>query len=241
MEKGSLKYKIFLTLSVLAIAIVFFMIVPKFYDNSRAEFTYTLLEDGTVTVDGYTGAPTKLEVPEQIDGYTVSAISNSAFTNKAELEKVILPETLRSIGEYAFYNCTGLKSVEAPGVEQVGYASFYGCYYLKEVTLSDNLRSIGDSAFASCTRLGSLSVPASCEYIGTDAFMACESLILDCSENEQAAEVAAQYGIPTSFAESDEWLLIRVGIVTLIAVAAVVILLWYLNHRKKVKKISKKA
>lgn len=248
MDKESLKYKIFLTLSVLAIAVVFFMIVPQFYDNSRAEFTYTLLEDGTVTIDGYTGDPKKLEVPEaleiDIDGEKVVcevvALSNSAFANKTELEKVILPDTLKSIGEYAFYNCTGLKRVEAPGVENIGFSAFYGCHYLKELTWSDDLKRIEDSAFASCTRLKSLSVPASCEYIGTDAFMACESLILDCSSNEKAAEVAAQYGIPTGFAESDDWVFLQAGLLTLATIGVLAAGMLWVKHRKKNKNNSKK-
>lgn len=235
MDKESLKYKIFLTLSVLAITVVFFMIVPEFYDNSRAEYTYTLLEDGTVTIDGYTGAPAKLEVPAEIDGYTVSALSESAFANKTELEKVILPDTLKEIGAYAFYNCTGLTDLEAPGLEKIGYSAFYGCFYLKNVAWSEQLQSIGDAAFASCTRLKSLKVPASCEYIGTDAFMACESLILDCSENEQAAQVAAQYGIPTDFTESDDWLLLQVGLLILAVLVVLAVVMILIKRRKKIK------
>lgn len=240
MDKNSLKYKIFLTLSVVAIAIVFFLIVPEFYDNSHAEFTYTQLEDGTLTIDGYTGSPEKLEVPAEIDGHKVVALSNSAFANKTELEKVILPDTLKTIGEHAFYNCTGLTEIEAPGIEQIGYSAFYGCHYLKKVTWSVSLKSIGDSAFASCTRLRSLSVPASCEYIGTDAFMACESLILDCSESDLAAQAAAQYGIPTGFAESDDWVLLRAGLLTLAAVALLIVVMVFLGRRKKIKKYAQK-
>lgn len=233
MDKESLKYKIFLTLAVLAITVVFFLIVPQFYDNSHAEYTYTLLEDGTVAIDGYSGEPSTLEVPGEIDGYTVSAISESAFANKSGLRKVILPETLKKIGDYAFYDCTGLTSVEAAGLEQIGHSAFYGCSALKKVTWSEELTHIGDSAFASCTKLASLTVPSSCEYIGTNAFMACESLVLDCSLNALAAEVAQQYGIPTDFSESDEWLLLRVGLLTLGAAAVMIAVLILFNRRKK--------
>lgn len=240
MEKDSLKYKIFLTLSVIAITVVFFLIVPQVYDNSHAEYTYTVLEDGTVAIDGYTGTPTKLEVPAELDGYTVSAISNSAFTNQSELKTVVLPDTVKQIGDHAFNNCAKLKTVEAPAVERIGLFAFYGCYYLKEITWSDHLQSIGDSAFASCTRLRSLKIPASCEAIGTDAFMACESLILDCSENELAASVAAQYGLPTGFAESDDYLLLQAGLLTLAAVGALAAVMLFIRYRKKIKNNTKK-
>lgn len=218
------------------ITVLFFLIVPQFYDNSQAEFTYTLLEDGTITIDGYTGSPKKLEVPSEIDGHSVSALSESAFANKQTLEKVILPESLIEIGDDAFYNCTGLREVEALGVKKIGYASFYGCYYLKKITWSAEIEHIGDSAFASCTRLKSLKIPESCAYIGTDAFMACESLVLDCSENEAAAAVAAQYGIATGFAETDDWVFLQAGLLTLAAVA-LLIFVWQIVKRKKNKKM----
>lgn len=235
MDKATLKSRIILLLSIIGITIVFFLIVPKFYDNSHAGYTYTLLEDGTVTIDGYTGSPSTLEVPSELDGYTVSAISKSAFTNKAELKKVILPESVKSIGEYAFYNCTALKTVEAVGLTSIGQSAFYGCSALKTVEWSSELQSIGDSAFASCIRLRSLAIPASCEYIGTDAFMACQSLTLDCSQNEVAVQVAEQYGIPTGFAESDDFLILLTAGIILGAVAILAVLLLVFTRRKKQK------
>lgn len=235
MDKDSLKYKILLTLSVLAITVAFFLIVPKFYDNNHAKYTYTLLEDGTVTIDGYTGAPSKLEVPKEIDGYTVSAISNSAFANKRELKEVTLPESVGSIGEYAFYDCTGLRSIEAPGTVRIGNYAFFGCSDLRSVDWSSELRSIGASAFASCLKLKSLKVPASCEEIGVDAFMACESLVLDCSENDMAAQVAAQYSIPTDFADSDDWILLQVGLIVLAVVAVLAAVMLIGRRRRKSK------
>lgn len=235
MDKDILKSRIVLLLSVIAITVIFFLIVPKFFDNSRAEFKYTPLEDGSVTIDGYTGSPSTLEVPSEIDGYTVSAISSSAFTNKAELEKVILPESVKTVGEYAFYNCASLKTVEASGLRTIEPFAFYGCAKLKSVEWSPELEKIGDSAFASCIQLRSLSVPASCTYIGTDAFMACQSLTLDCSQNELAAQVAAQYGIPTDFAESDDFLILITGCILLGVIAVGAVILFARAHRRKTK------
>lgn len=235
MEKDSLKYKIFLTLSVAAIAIVFFLIVPKFADNSNAEYTYTLLEDGTVTIDGYTGTPSKLELPEEIDGHVVSAISGNAFTNKSGIKTVILPANIKSVGEYAFYNCKDLTSVEGKGVVEIGRAAFYGCSSLKKVEWSPELAIIGDSAFASCTKLSAMTIPASCREIGVDAFMACESLVLDVSQNEEAAAVAAQYGIPTDFTDSDEWLIMLIGLIVLVVIVVLAVGMLIGRRRRKEK------
>ncbi len=241
MEKESIKYKILLTLSIAAAAAVFFLLALRFYDNSDAVYKYSLLEDGTVTIDGYTGNPSKLEVPEKLDGYTVSAVSESAFANKTDIKKVVLPESVNAIGAYAFYGCTGLKSVKAVGVETVGFSAFYGCTDLKKVEWSDRLQSIGDSAFARCIRLQSLKIPASCKEIGTDAFLSCESLTLDCSENEAAAAAALQYGIPTGFTESSDWVLLKAGLLTLVAVIALGGLYLLVKRFKKNKKNQKRA
>lgn len=236
MDKATLKSRITLLLSIIGITVLFFLLVPQLYDNSRAEFKYTLLEDGSITIDGYTGSPKTLEVPSEIDGYPVSAISSSAFTNKAELQKVILPDSVKTVGEYAFYNCTALKSVEASGLRVIEQFGFYGCTNLKKVEWSSEVEKIGDSAFASCIHLRSLEVPTSCTYIGTDAFMACQSLVLDCSQNELAAQAAEQYGIPTEFVKSDDFLILITGGIVLGVIAVAGVILLVRARRKKAKK-----
>ena len=75
--------------------------------------------------------------------------------------------------------------------------------------------------------LPSVKVPSSVTEIGADAFLGCESLVLDVSENTLAAEMAESYGIPTSFGDSGNfYMLLAVGFAVfgiLIFVAVLVI------------------
>lgn len=66
------------------------------------QYTYTVNEDDTITITGYTGTDAVLILPETIDGKSISAIGARAFYKHTELTGVAMPDTVTSIGEYAF-------------------------------------------------------------------------------------------------------------------------------------------
>ena len=77
----------------------------------------------------------------------------------------------------AFYNATGLTSVEIPsGVTSIGSNSFVECKNLKSVKIPEGVTTIGSSAFSGCTALTTINIPASIESIGNMAFSNCTSL-----------------------------------------------------------------
>ncbi|MGM9680161.1 MAG: leucine-rich repeat domain-containing protein [Eubacteriales bacterium] len=203
-QKNLFLHRLFLLGAVLLFAVVFFLIVLKFGDDLDARFTYQELSDGTVAVEGYTGSPSKLEIPETVEGKTVSAIYPNAFAYLDSLKSVTVPSTVRVIGEGAFYGCNSLQSVTlSEGLEEIGRSAFEKCNYLKKINLPDSLRTVGEDAFNGCTRLSKLKIPSGCTAIGDDAFLGCESLTLDCSENALAMEYAGRYQIPTGFEDSN--------------------------------------
>ncbi|MBQ9592126.1 MAG: leucine-rich repeat domain-containing protein, partial [Paludibacteraceae bacterium] len=72
-----------------------------------------------------------------------------------------IPNSVTSIGEEAFYECTGLISVTIPNsVTSIGGLAFYGCSGLTSVTIPNSVTSIGDYAFDGCTGLTSMTVEA---------------------------------------------------------------------------------
>lgn len=114
-------------------------------------------------------------------------------------ESFIVPETVDSIGNYAFYNNNYLKRVTLSemteniyscafaysSVEEVDFPSslreiadnaFYFCENLKAVNLSEGLEKIGNAAFGECASLEEVSLPASLGQLGEGAFLSCKSL-----------------------------------------------------------------
>jgi hypothetical protein len=84
---------------------------------------------------------------------------------------VIVPKTVTSIGDYAFYNCTSLTSITIPaGVTTISSNAFGDCKNLTSITIPSSVTSIGWAAFYGCTGLATITIPASVKSVGQDAF-----------------------------------------------------------------------
>ena len=76
---------------------------------------------------------------------------------KTEITNLIIPNSVTSIGDYAFYDCSGLTSITIPNsVTSIGVAAFSGCSGLTSITIPNSVTSIGRYAFADCSGLTSL-------------------------------------------------------------------------------------
>jgi hypothetical protein len=112
----------------------------------------------------------------------VTSIGNYAFYYCSGLTSVTFPEGLTSIGGAftfggAFTGCTGLTSVTFPeGLTSIGERAFYECTGLTSVTFPEGLTSIGKSAFCACTGLTSVTFPEGLTSIGGYAFYRCNRL-----------------------------------------------------------------
>jgi hypothetical protein len=93
------------------------------------------------------------------------------------IKGIILPNTLTSIGNYAFNGCSGLTSVTIPeGVTSIGGFAFAQCSGLTSVSIPGSVTSIGNYAFNGCSGLTSVSIPGSVTSIGYAAFADCSGL-----------------------------------------------------------------
>ncbi|MFT3950773.1 MAG: leucine-rich repeat domain-containing protein [Oscillospiraceae bacterium] len=128
-------------------------------DYTSGDFTYTLRDNGTAVIIAYDNAKTTdLTIPSTLDGHTVTGIGQYVFAASV-LETVTLPETLTSIGDYAFFMSSSLESITLPeSLTSIGYAAFGYCISLNKITIPSKVTSIGDTAFTLCLYLKSITV-----------------------------------------------------------------------------------
>ena len=152
-------------------------------DNVYYTFNYptgVLKITGTGSMNNYNPAPWysynyDIKSVEISDG--VTSIGNWAFYNCSGLTSVTIPNSVTSIGRSAFDCCSGLTSVTIPNsVKSIGNDVFYNCSGLTSIDIPNSVTSIGGSAFNGCSGLTSITIPNSVTSIGAGAFENCSGL-----------------------------------------------------------------
>ena len=169
--------------------------------ETYGDYEYTINDDGeTISITGYNGSDTQVDIPSEIDGNSVTTIGSVAFYGCTSLTSINIPDTVTriewdafgactslssinipdsvtEIGEGAFDGCTSLLSINIPPlVTYIGLSTFYGCTSLTSINIPDLVTHIGDRAFDGCTSLTSINIPDSVTEIGWGAFDDCDSL-----------------------------------------------------------------
>lgn len=102
------------------------------------------------------------------------ALSHEEWNNPITSVVSIIAPAATEIGDYAFFNCYGIKSISFSAAKTIGTASFFRCFSLKEVSLQ-SVTTVGKDAFFNCPDLKSISLPIA-TTIGEMAFNFCRNL-----------------------------------------------------------------
>lgn len=144
-------------------------------------YTVTSPEENTVEISRpstpYSGM---LTIPETVEHngirYRVTGIGEHAF-NHIPVTEIHLPNSIRTIGKNAFYNCSTMETIALPGqITEIGESAFELCTALQTISFPESMETIGNRAFSRCSRLTSVSFPEKIRQIGEKAFTYCSNL-----------------------------------------------------------------
>ena len=189
---------------VLAVLLVLFMaagVAEEEKTDASGQWKY-VLENGGATVTGYEKEPyANLIIPHELDGHPVTGIGVEAFCLYKHLYYVILPDSVTSIGEWAFKECSLPGVNMGNSVTDIGEMAFFGCESLTSVTLPGSVTSIGGYAFAHCNSLTGVTISAGVTSIGDFAFHTFNEEMTDLVPNDivtlyvEKGSYAEQYAV----------------------------------------------
>ncbi len=117
------------------------------------------------------------EITELVIPNSVTTIGTFAFRGCSSLTSATIPNNVTEIGDGIFSDCTALASVSLPeNLTKISVGMFYGCKNLASIIIPEGVISIGRNAFYGCSSLTSLTIPEGVTSIEDLTFFGCSSL-----------------------------------------------------------------
>ena len=127
--------------------------------ETYGDLEYSVLDDGTVEITDYNGSAKTVDIPEKINGKSVTSIGDCAFRYCTSLKSITIPNSVMEIGSSAFSGCSSLTSITIlNSVTEIGVYAFKGCTSLTSITIPNSVTEIGDSTFWGCSSLTAIYV-----------------------------------------------------------------------------------
>lgn len=155
------------------------VIIPNSVTNIGEDAFYGVLN--VIYGGNATGAPWgAMNLNGYVDGYLIydsAAKEHLLACSRAAEGEITIPNSVTSIGNSAFYDCSGVTAVTiGSNVTSIGESAFSHCDTLTSIVIPSSVESIGDEAFRSCENLASLYLCAPSSTIGKEAFAYCSNL-----------------------------------------------------------------
>lgn len=161
-------------------------------DTYKYEYT---VNDGNATITKFLGPVGSanpnfydIKIPSELGGHPVTGLGEYSFAANpydghqgnplcSKIRSVTIPQSVTSIGYYAFEGCTNLNPLTIKGpITSMGNYAFAGSTYLTSLTLYDDIQTIGNFAFVGSTSLKTVTLPKNLTSIGEYAFACCSEL-----------------------------------------------------------------
>ena len=149
-----------------------------FYDDNCS---YIPLTNSTAEVQAHpTNRPESIQIPTTVSwsegSFSVTAVADKGFENNTNLTTITLPESVKTVGNKAFYGCSKLSAVTFNGQTAIGDEAFRNCVSLINISLPNGLKTIGDRAFQGANSITQIEFKDGIESIGAFSFMDCKAL-----------------------------------------------------------------
>lgn len=142
-------------------------------------------------LEEYTGTDTEIEIPEEIDGLSVTGLGDYTFYLNDKITEVTISENLADFGYFPFYGCTSIMEFKVNEKNEIYKADSDGAVVGRDglaimayptgknpekYTVADGIVAINASTFAMCSNLKEITFPESVEFVGNFAFAECTAL-----------------------------------------------------------------
>ena len=144
------------------------------------------------SIDNFDKTIKDVVIPDTVDGAPVVNVSATSITGNTTIETMVLPNSLKTITERLFYNCTNLRQVSIPdSVTEIGRYAFAHCDRLQSIVIPNSVEEVGEYCFEACLNLTSVQLSSSMKVLRTHLFASCNSLAhLEIPEGVESTEFA---------------------------------------------------
>jgi len=167
--------------------------------SSDGAYEYIVKEDGTAKLTKCFLDEETIITPTEIDGHPVTVIGYAVVTNNSNTKNVIVSEGVAELEGGAFTGWDSIyhtKTVVLPStLKFIGERSFF-CAGITQISIPDGVEVIGDLAFQSCNSLSRIYIPQSVTNFGDMVFLSANRVKIYSETGSPAEEYANKHGIP---------------------------------------------